>query len=241
MSSFTGEFLGTLFLIVFGGGVVANTLLAKSKGENAGWLTITTGWAMAVIMGVFVAQSAGSAQADLNPAVTFAKLILGNIYTPLQALEQMAAQLLGAFSGAIVVYLAYLPHWKETTDAGKKLAVFSTSPAINCWSANLLAEIIGTIVLVMGVGAIFGSATSGSPVTGLGPYLVGMLVWGIGLSLGGPTGYAINPARDLGPRIAHFVLPIAGKGSSNWSYAAIPVIGPMIGGGLGALLCKAFF
>lgn len=240
MSPLVGEFLGTMILIIFGGGVVANVVLARSKGEGAGWIVITTGWAIAVIIGVFVAQSAGSAQADINPAITLAKYLLGGTYTTPQLFMTVAAEFGGAFCGAVIVWLAYLPHWKETSSAEKKLAVFSTSPAIKNAPANLLNEIIGTAILVIGVGSIFGAATEGNPVPGLGPYLVGMLVWGIGLSLGGATGYAVNPARDLGPRLAHHLLPIHGKGSSQWSYAWIPVAGPLLGAVVGTVVWKLF-
>lgn len=233
-----GEFLGTAFLIVFGGGVVANVLLQHSKGKDAGWLTIATGWFVAVVIAVFVAQSTGSQQADINPAVTLAKTLLGH-YNLSQMLTTMLAQCLGAFVGGVIVWLAYYPHWRETKDQAAKLAVFSTSPAIRSYPSNVLSEAIGTFVLVLGVGAIFGHATSGHPVTGFGPYLVGVLVWGIGLSLGGATGYAINPARDLGPRLAHSLLPIHGKGSSDWAYAWVPVIGPLLGAGVAALAWHA--
>ncbi len=235
-----GEFLGTAFLIVFGGGVVANVLLQHSKGADAGWITIATGWFVAVVIGVFVAQSAGSVQADINPAVTFAKTLLGT-YTLKQMSITMLVQCAGAFVGAIIVWLAYYPHWKATEDKAAKLAVFSTAPAIRSYPSNVTTEIIGTFVLVLGVGAIFGHATLGHPSIGIGPYLVGVLVWGIGLSLGGPTGYAINPARDLGPRLAHAVLPIHGKGTSDWRYAWVPIVGPLIGASLAALVWKAVF
>lgn len=232
-----GEFLGTAFLIVFGGGVVANVLLNHSKGQNSGWITIATGWFVAVVIGVFVAQSTGSVQADINPAVTLAKTLLGH-YSLSQMAYTMLSQCLGAFCGAIIVWLAYLPHWRATDDTGAKLAVFSTAPAIRSYPSNMISEIIGTFVLVLGVGAIFGHATSGHPVTGFGPYLVGVLVWGIGLSLGGATGYAINPARDLGPRIAHSILPIHGKGSSDWAYAWVPIAGPLIGACIAAYVWR---
>ncbi len=224
-----GEFFGTLMLVVLGDGAVASVLLKESKGYQAGWIAITTGWFIAVVMGVFVAQSVGSPNADINPAVSLAKYVW-HIYTSTQTLAFMAAQLAGAFVGAILVWLAYLPHWKGTADAHFKLMVFSTKPAIRSYPCNLLTEIIATAILVIGVAAIFGKATLSGPVSGLGPYLVGVLVWGIGLSLGGPTGYAINPARDLGPRLAHAVLPIPGKGDSDWGYAWIPVLGPLLGG-----------
>ena len=240
MTNLLGEFLGTMMLIILGDGVVANVVLAKNKGNGSGWIVITAGWGFAVVIGVFTAISAGAPQADINPAVTLAKLIMGGTYTVPQALVTMVAQIAGAFFGAVVVWLAYLNHWEPTAEPGSKLAVFSTGPAVRKPVNNLITEIIGTIVLVAGVGAIFSGATGGSPAVGLGPYLVGMLVWGIGLSLGGPTGYAINPARDLGPRIAHAILPIAGKGGSDWAYAWIPVVGPFVGGALGAFFWMAF-
>jgi len=217
-SNFIGELLGTMFLIILGDGVVANVVLAKTKGNNAGWIVITTGWAMAVMVGVFISISAGA------PIMT------------------MVAQLIGAFLGAIVVWLSYFNHWGATPDPGSKLAVFATGPAIRNPLWNVVTEIVGTIVLLVGVGAIFTGATApNGPVAGLGPYLVGALVWGIGLSLGGPTGYAINPARDLGPRIAHQLLPIPGKGSSDWAYGWIPVVAPLVGGVIGAVIWNAFF
>lgn len=223
-----GEFFGTMMLVVLGNGAVASALLTKSKGYQAGWIAITTGWFIAVVIGVFVAQSVGSPNADINPAITLAKFGW-HAYALDQALLFMLAQLAGAFVGAILVWLAYLPHWRETACQQTKLMVFSTAPAIKSYPQNLLSEAIATAVLVLGVAAIFSKATQGSPAIGLGPYLVGILVWGIGLSLGGATGYAINPARDLGPRLAHAVLPIAGKGSSEWSYAWVPIAGPLMG------------
>jgi len=242
MTNLLGEFLGTMFLIILGDGVVANVLLARSKGENSGWIVITTGWAMAVMVGVFVAISAGAPQADINPAVTIGKWLALGVYTPTQAIATMIAETAGAFVGAIIVWLAYFTHWGPTEDPGLKLAVFSTGPAIRNTVWNFVTEVIGTIVLLMGVGAIFSGATApDGPASGLGPYLVGALVWGIGLSLGGPTGYAINPARDLGPRIAHQILPIPGKGSSDWGYGWIPVVAPLVGGVIGAFLWSMFF
>ena len=237
---FIGELLGTLVLIVLGDGVVANVLLKTSKGEQGGWITITTGWFVAVVIGVFVAQSAGSPNADINPAVSFAKYLLKN-YNLTQFLFMVLAQLIGAFLGAVVVWLAYLPHWAITEDQNKKLLVFCTEPAIRAYPSNLLCEIIGTMVLIIGVAAIFGKATEGHLAIGVGPYLVGVLVWGIGLSLGGPTGYAINPARDFGPRVAHAVLPIPDKGKSDWAYCWVPILGPLIGSALAAGVWRAFF
>lgn len=240
MQIFMGEFLGTLILIVLGCGVVANVLLTRSKAEGGGWMVIATGWFVAVVIGVFVAQSAGSINADINPAVSLAKFIL-HMYSLHQMLMMMLAQILGAFCGAVIVWLAYLPHWRVTENAKLKLLVFSTEPAIRDYSSNLLCEIIATMVLILGIGAIFGKATYSHPVMGMGPYLVGILVWGIGLSLGGPTGYAINPARDLGPRLAHAFLPISGKGGSDWSYAWVPVLGPLLGAAIAALIWRIIF
>lgn len=236
-ASFLGELLGTMILILLGNGVVANVLLAQSKGNNAGWIVITAGWAFAVMSGVFVAAAAGSPGADLNPAVTIAVMVRGG-YDITTGLLHMVAQMIGAIIGATLVWIAYLPHWGITKDPGLKLACFSTGPAIRNPVSNLITEIIGTFVLVYVIFSIFSAsgATAGSPAAGVGPYLVAALVWGIGLSLGGPTGYAINPARDLGPRIAHLILPIPGKGDSDWSYAWIPVVGPLIGGVIAALV-----
>jgi glycerol uptake facilitator protein len=232
-SNFIGELLGTLVLILLGDGVVANILLKGSKGENGGWLVVTTAWAFAVMCGVFVAQKFGSPDAHLNPAITIAMAVKSGDWSNVAPF--ISAQLIGAFLGATLVWILYLPHWAITEDKGAKLGVFATSPAIRNTSSNLISEIIGTIVLIV----VSNSFTSDLP-NGFAPYLVGMLVWSIGLSLGGPTGYAINPARDLGPRIAHAVLPISGKGTSDWSYAWIPVIGPIVGGILAVLFLNAF-
>lgn len=232
-----GEFMGTLVLILLGDGVVANVLLKRSKAEGAGWMVITSGWAFAVMAGVFTAIACGSSDAHLNPAVTMGFAVSSGQFAKLA--PYMVAQMAGAFVGAAIVWLHFLPHWKETPDQGLKLAVFCTAPAIRRFGANLISEIIGTFVLVFVVGAIFSTAVAASgPAAGLGPYLVAALVWGIGLSLGGTTGYAINPARDFGPRLAHAVLPIADKGASDWSYAIVPVLGPLIGGGLAGMLLR---
>ena len=226
-----GEFVGTAVLILLGDGVVANVLLKKSKAEGAGWLAIAAGWAFAVVFGVFVAIACGSPDAALNPAVTLGFAIeTGDLS---KFLPFFLAQMLGAMAGATLVWLHYLPHWRETEDPGLKLLCFSTMPAIRNFGANLLSEIIGTFVLVLGVAAIFSKRVAlVGPAPALGPYLVGVLVWAIGLSLGGTTGYAINPARDLGPRIVHALLPLGKKVGSGWSYAIVPVIGPLIGAGL---------
>jgi glycerol uptake facilitator protein len=233
-----GEFMGTLVLILLGDGVVAGVLLKRSKSEGAGWMVITAGWAFAVMAGVFVAIACGSSDAHLNPAVTLGFAVSSGQFAKLA--PYIVAQMAGAFVGGALVWLHFLPHWKETTDQGLKLAVFCTAPAIRRFGANLISEVIGTFVLVFVVGAIFSKAVAASgPAAGLGPYLVGALVWGIGLSLGGTTGYAINPARDLGPRLAHAALPIAGKGPSDWGYAIVPVLGPLLGGSLAGILLRA--
>jgi glycerol uptake facilitator protein len=236
-SPFFGEFMGTAVLILLGNGVVANVLLKKSKGEGGGWMVIASGWAFAVLMGVLTAVACGSREAHLNPAVTLGFAVASGDYSRL--LPFVSAQLLGAITGASLVWLHYLPHWKETPDPSLKLACYSTGPAIRNPPANTVSEVIGTFVLVFVVGVIFSKAVAGTGFTpGLGPYLVTCLVWAIGLSLGGTTGYAINPARDLGPRIAHAILPIAGKGSSDWAYAPIPIVGPLIGGAAAGLAIK---
>jgi glycerol uptake facilitator len=235
-SPFLGEFLGTMMLILLGDGVVAGVLLKRTKSEGTGWIVITAGWALAVMAGVFTAIACGSSDAHINPAVTLGFAVRAGSFG--KCLPYIAAQMLGAICGAILVWIHYLPHWKETPDAALKLACFCTAPAIRKAAANLISEIIGTAVLVFVVGAIFSKSIAASGPGALGPYLVGSLVWGIGLSLGGTTGYAINPARDLGPRLTHALLPIAGKGSSDWSYAPIPVIGPLLGGALAGWLLR---
>ena len=235
-SPFLGEFLGTMMLILLGDGVVAGVLLKRSKAEGSGWMVITAGWAFAVMAGVFTAVACGSSDAHLNPAVTLGFAIRAGSFG--KCLPYFGAQMLGAIAGATLVWVQYLPHWKETADPGLKLACFCTAPAIRRVAANLVSEIIATAALVFVVGAIFSKAIAANGPGALGPYLVGSLVWGIGLSLGGTTGYAINPARDLGPRLAHAVLPIAGKGASDWGYAPIPVIGPLIGGALAGWLLR---
>ena len=235
---FFGEFMGTLVLVLLGDGVVANVLLKRSKAEGAGWMVITSGWAFAVMAGVFTAMACGSSDAHLNPAVTLGFAVSSGSFV--KFVPYVVAQILGAFVGAVLVWLHFLPHWRVTEDAGLKRACFCTIPAIRNFAANLVSEIIGTLVLVFVVGAIFSKSVAGTGLaSGLGPYLVAALVWGIGLSLGGPTGYAINPARDFGPRLAHAVLPVANKGTSDWSYAIVPILGPLIGGALAGGLMRA--
>lgn len=228
-----GEFMGTMVLILLGDGVVANVLLKKSKGEGSGWIVITTGWGLAVTCGIFTAIACGSPGAHINPAVTLAVALLSHNWA--NVLPFWLAQFAGAFVGATLVWLVYLPHWKETPDQGFKQAIFCTGPAIRNLPANTLTEVIATTFLIV-IGFTFGSKAI-SPtglMPGYGPYLWGMLVWVLGLCLGGPTGYAMNPARDFGPRVAHFVLPISGKGSTDWGYALVPIIGPLIGGAIAA-------
>jgi glycerol uptake facilitator protein len=232
-----GEFVGTFVLIVLGNGVVAGALLNKSKAQNAGWISITAGWAVAVFAGVAVSAALGDADGHLNPAFTVASVMMTGHADRL--VTYIPAQILGALCGAIAVWLQYKPHWSLTEDARVKQACFCTSPAVNAPAWNLLSEIIGTFVLVLVATALFSKRIAPAGVApGLGPLLVGSLVWGIGLSLGGTTGYAINPARDLGPRLAHSLLPIAGKGSSGWGYAWIPVLGPIIGAALAVVVIR---
>jgi len=230
------EIIGTALLILLGDGVVAAVLLAKSKAENSGWIVITFGWGMAVAMAVYAVGFFSGAH--LNPAITLGFWIHGTI-TGSQAIKYFIGEMIGAMVGAFLVYLTYYLHWRETEDPGLKLAVFSTGPAVRNYAWNLVTEIIGTFVLVFGVLAIIGPWNAIT--SGLAPLLIGLLVFAIGLSLGGPTGYAINPARDLGPRIMHAILPIPGKGGSDWTYAWVPVLGPLIGGALAAIFFDAVF
>lgn len=230
MNIFTSELIGTAILILLGNGVVANVLLNKTKGNNGGWIVITFGWAMAVFAGVFItsAHSGG----HLNPAVTIAMAYLGKISASSVG-QYIAGQMLGAMLGSLLVWLSYKQHYEQTEDTGAKLATFSTGPAIRNPINNLITEAIGTFVLIFG--ALFLSAPASS-VGSLEALPVALIVLAIGLSLGGPTGYAINPARDLGPRIMHAILPLGKKGSSDWSYSWTPVLGPIIGGLLAAIV-----
>lgn len=235
-----GEILGTFLLILLGDGVVANVVLAKTKGNNSGWIVISWAWGMAVFVGAYTAASISGAH--LNPAVTLGLAITGA--TPwTQVPFYVIGQFVGAFLGAVVVWISYRDHFAATEDKAGKLAVFCTGPAIRNTVNNLITEIVGTFVLMIGILAIKGAnmqAGTGAAVPinlgAVGILPVALLVLAIGLSLGGPTGYAINPARDLGPRIAHFVLPVSGKGDSDWAYSWIPVVGPLIGASLAALL-----
>jgi glycerol uptake facilitator protein len=236
MKPFTAELVGTMLLILLGDGVVAGVLLSRSKAEKSGWIVITTGWGLAVAMAVYaVGRISG---AHLNPAITLSLALTGK-FPWSEVPGYLLAQMLGAFFGAVLVWLTYLAHWPETSDPALKLAVFCTAPAVRRPAANLLTEIVGTFVLVFGVLAL--GANKAPNDTGLTPLLVGLLVWSIGLSLGGPTGYAINPARDLAPRLAHALLPLPGKGGSDWGYAWVPVVAPVLGGILGALAYTHLF
>jgi glycerol uptake facilitator protein len=236
MSPLLAELLGTMILVVLGDGVVANVVLKGTKGHDGGWIVITAGWGFAVAIAVYAVGSISGAH--LNPAVTLGLATIGT-FPWSDVVPYVAAQIAGAFLGGIIVWLAYLPHWSVTPEPEAKLAVFCTAPAIRSPRANVITEIIGTFLLVLAILAVLSPAnlTKGSDwARGFGPVLVGMIVWSVGLSIGGPTGYAINPARDLGPRLAHAILPIANKGSSDWGYAWVPIVGPLIGGVLGALV-----
>ena len=243
MDAFWSEVLGTAILLLLGGGVVATVLLPKSKGFDGGWLLINFGWGLAVFAGVYVAFKSG---AHLNPAVTiglfaadlpFAKDAAGNVLVEASVgnmFVYFAAELLGAFLGAVLMFLAFKKHFDEDADPAAKLGIFSTGPGIRSYGWNVVTEVIATFVLVFWV------VVSGATPSGLGPLAVALIVVGIGASLGGPTGYAINPARDLGPRIAHALLPIKGKGSSDWGYAWVPIVGPLIGVVIGGLVGAAY-
>ena len=235
MSTFLAELLGTALLILLGDGVVAGVVLKDTKNENSGWIVITVGWALAVTFAVYaVGQISG---AHLNPAVSIALAVTGQWsaqFTPDTLPLYIAGQMLGAMLGAALVYLHYLPHWGRTSDPGAKLAVFCTAPAVRHTTGNLISEFLGTFILLFGLSALGANRFA----DGLNPLIVGALVLAIGHSLGGTTGYAINPARDLGPRIAHALLPIPGKGGSDWGYAWIPVVAPILGGICGVLVYR---
>jgi glycerol uptake facilitator protein len=240
-SDWLGEFMGTFILILLGNGVNASVNLRKTYAEGSGWIVITTGWGIAVLCGVLTAQAFGSPGAHLNPAITFSSAVASGDFSHLA--DFWSAQVLGAMAGATLTWLFFYPHWAVTPDPATKLGVFCTNAAIPHLPSNLLGEVTGTFVLVLVAGAIFshGVAAAGhgtAPAVGMGPWLVASLVWGIGLSLGSTTGYAINPARDFGPRLVHFLMPIAGKGGSNWRYAWVPVVGDLTGAALAGLLLR---
>ena len=233
MSPYLAEFFGTMLLVLLGDGVVAAVVLKDSKAQNAGWLTIVIGWGLAVMLAIYAVGSISGAH--LNPAITIALAMNGSFPSD-QVVGYVLAQMCGGIVGAILVWLHYLPHWKGTSDPAAKLGVFCNAPAIRNVFSNLVSEIIATAVLVLAL--LFLGVNEFSQ--GFKPLVVGLLIISIGLSLGGTTGFAINPARDLGPRIAHFILPIPGKGNSDWGYAWIPVVGPIVGGLLGAWIWSAF-
>ncbi|TDT67008.1 glycerol uptake facilitator protein [Hypnocyclicus thermotrophus] len=230
MGIYFAEFIGTMILILLGNGVVANVVLGKTKGNNSGWIVITTGWGFAVAIAVYI--TGWISGAHINPAVTIGLASIGKFSWSLVP-GYIIAQILGAFTGAVLVFFSYKQHYDESDDADGKLATFSTGPAIRNLFWNSISEIIGTAMLVIG---ILGIGQSQNNLGGMGAFMVGVLVWAIGLSLGGSTGYAINPARDLGPRIAHALLPIKGKRDSDWGYALIPVLAPIVGGVIGAYI-----
>jgi glycerol uptake facilitator protein len=232
MNTFLAEFCGTALLILLGDGVVAGVVLKGTKNENSGWIVITIGWALAVAFAVYAVGHISNAH--LNPAVTIALAATGQ-FAWADVGPYILAQLLGAMLGAALVWLHYLPHWERTSDPGAKLAVFCTAPAVRHTTGNFISEFLGTFVLLFGLSALGANRFA----EGLNPLVVGALVLAIGHSLGGTTGYAINPARDLGPRIAHAILPIPGKGGSDWGYAWIPVAAPILGGICGAVAYQA--
>lgn len=236
-SPFLGEFMGTMIMMILGNGVVAGVLLKRSKAENSGWIVITTGWCFAVLCGIFTAILFGSPAADLNPAFALAGAVQTGAWSTV--LPYTIAEVAGAFVGAVIVWIHYMPHWKISEDPEAKRMTFCTVPAIRSRVSNFLGELIATFILILTVGALnshFDAPNGVAP--GLSPYLVSCVVWGIGLSLGGTTGYAINPARDFGPRVAHSILPIHGKGKSDWRYAPIPILGPALGALLAGYLLK---
>lgn len=236
MSVFTAELIGTMLLIILGDGVVGGVVLKDTKSNNSGWIVITLGWGLAVAIGAYAVGRVSGAH--LNPAVTLGFAIIGKLAWG-SVPTYLAGQFIGAFIGAVIVYLHYLPHWAKTEDKDAKLGVFCCAPAIRSPLPNFISEVIGTFVLVFGILAI--TASENNIVSGLGPLLVGFLVVSIGLSLGGPTGYAINPARDLSPRLAHFLLPIPNKRDSDWGYAVITGLAPVVGGVLGAVCYDILF
>lgn len=234
MSAFMGELLGTMLLILLGDGVVAAVCLNKSKAQNSGWIVIATGWAIAVAVPAFI--FGGISGSHFNPAVTIALAAIGK-FPGNQVVPYIIAQMIGGILGGVLVYLMYLPHWQETEDPNAKLGVFCTAPAIRNTVGNFISEVIGTFMLVFGILGLGANKAA----DGIGVIYVGLLIFGIGLSLGGPTGYAINPARDLGPRIAHAILPIPGKRDADWGYAWLPVVAPIVGGLIAAFLFTGLF
>ncbi|MDR3320920.1 MAG: aquaporin family protein [Synergistaceae bacterium] len=242
MGNLLGEFLGTMTLVAFGDSIVANLVLSDTKGNGAGWVHVNWGWSFGLMMGIYVAWAFGAAEADLNPAVTLFKFLVGGHYTAVQIIPTMLAELAGGAAGAVVVYFLYLNHWAPTEDPGLKLAVFSTGPARRDLGANFLTEVIATFFLIMGIQAIvkqLGTEPAAAQVNlNLLPFMIGGLLYALGAGMGGPTGYGMNPARDMGPRIAHALLPIPGKGPNDWEFGlAVATAGPFVG----ALISVAAF
>ncbi|MDR1650489.1 MAG: aquaporin family protein [Synergistaceae bacterium] len=234
MNNLLGEFLGTMTLVAFGDSVVANLLLKDSKGNGAGWVHVNWGWSFALMMGIYVAWAFGAGEADLNPAVTLFKLLIGGHYTLAQAIPTMVAEVAGGIAGGVVVYFLYLNHWEATDDPGAKLGIFATGPARRNLGANFLTEVIATFFLIMGIQAIvkqLGTDPAANQVNlNLLPFMIGGLLYVLGAGMGGPTGYGMNPARDMGPRIAHAILPIPGKGGSDWQFGlSVATAGPIVG------------
>jgi glycerol uptake facilitator protein len=235
-----GEFLGTMTLVAFGDSVVANLLLKDTKGNGAGWVHVNMGWTFALVMGIYVSWAFGAPEADLNPVVTIFKLLVGGHYTTGQAIMTIVVEMAGGVAGGVIVYLLYLNHWAVTADPGFKLAVFSTGPARRDFKANFITEVIATFFLIMGIQAIAKNMGSNETNVFLLPLMVGGLLYVLGAGMGGTTGYALNPARDMGPRIAHAILPIPGKGSNDWQYGiVIATGGPLVGALLSVLAFKA--
>lgn len=234
MTNLLGEFIGTAILCGYGNAVVANLVLKGTKGNGAGWVHVNWGWSFGLMMGIFAAQACGAPQADLNPAVTIFKTMAG-VYTIPECFATCAAEVAGGIAGAAMCWAAYLNHWGPTEDKGAKLGVFATGPAIRDKKANLITEIIATFLLIFGIFTMVKMEVPGY----LLPFMIGGLLYALGAGFGGPTGYAMNPARDLGPRIAHAILPIPGKGDSDWDYAPIPIVGPIIGGVIAFFVCRA--
>lgn len=234
MPNYIAEFIGTAILVLLGDGVVANVCLRKTKGNGSGWIVITTGWALAVAIPVFIFGDISGAH--FNPAVTLGMATIGSLPWA-DVLPYIVAQMLGGIVGACLVYLAYLPHFREETDKGAILGTFATAPAIKSTAANFITEFIATFCLLFFIIGVGNTKMAG----GINPIVVGMIIWVLGLTLGGPTGYALNPARDLGPRIAHAFLPIPNKGDSDWGYSWVPVVAPICGGIVACLLANAIF
>jgi glycerol uptake facilitator protein len=231
MDNLLGEFLGTMTLVAFGDAVVANLVLKDTKGNGAGWVHVNWGWAFGLMMGIYAAWAFGAPQADLNPAVTIFKFLIGGIYSPGQVIPTIIAEVAGGVAGGAVVYFLYLNHWAVTEDPGLKLAVFATGPARRDIFPNFITEVIATFFLIMGIQVIVKAMGTSEVNAFLLPFMIGGLLYALGAGMGGPTGYGMNPARDMGPRIAHAILPIPGKGTNDWNFGlVVATAGPIVGG-----------